>query len=183
MFVGSAGAYAANDIEPMHVEGDKRKSSAGRSLLEQRAGFRSLNEGLCKPKTHLRQSQSVLVAPAGRRALACCKCLTLLRLPCLLRLLCLPSGHVAVEHYLEGQGLPYTVFQPLYIYGPATAKDCEQWFMDRILRSVLGANPGQPARSTGDHCSPGCDLPLLLPPYNALPGWEACVGTASGIKK
>ncbi len=30
--------------------------------------------------------------------------------------------------------MPYTVFQPLYIYGPHTAKDCEQWFMDRILR-------------------------------------------------
>lgn len=71
VFVGSAGAYAANDVEPMHVEGDKRKASA---------------------------------------------------------------GHVAVEQYLEEQGLPYTVFQPLYIYGPATAKDCEQWFMDRILR-------------------------------------------------
>ena len=27
--VGSAGAYAANSVEPMHVEGDKRKSSAG----------------------------------------------------------------------------------------------------------------------------------------------------------
>jgi hypothetical protein len=30
--------------------------------------------------------------------------------------------------------MPYTVFQPLYIYGPHTAKDCEQWFMDRVLR-------------------------------------------------
>ncbi len=47
---------------------------------------------------------------------------------------CLPPGHVAVENYLVEQGLPYTVFQPLYIYGPSTAKDCEQWFMDRILR-------------------------------------------------
>jgi hypothetical protein len=30
--------------------------------------------------------------------------------------------------------MPYTVFQPLYIYGPHTAKDCEQWFMDRVAR-------------------------------------------------
>eukprot|EP00983_Pelagomonas_calceolata_P089894 1157357-Pelagomonas_calceolata.AAC.4 len=30
--------------------------------------------------------------------------------------------------------MPYTVFQPLYIYGPHTAKDCEQWFIDRIAR-------------------------------------------------
>lgn len=71
VFVGSAGAYVANAVEPMHVEGDPRKSSA---------------------------------------------------------------GHVAVEQYLDQEGLPYTVFQPLYIYGPHTAKDCEQWFMDRVLR-------------------------------------------------
>ena len=30
--------------------------------------------------------------------------------------------------------MPYTVFQPLYLYGDYTGKDCEQWFMDRILR-------------------------------------------------
>lgn len=71
VFVGSAGAYVANSVEPMHVEGDARKASA---------------------------------------------------------------GHVAVETYLEEQDLPYTVFQPLYIYGAHTAKDCEQWFMDRVLR-------------------------------------------------
>jgi hypothetical protein len=29
VFVSSAGAYKANSIEPMHVEGDERKSSAG----------------------------------------------------------------------------------------------------------------------------------------------------------
>lgn len=39
-----------------------------------------------------------------------------------------------VEKYLEEQDLPYTVFQPQYIYGPYTNKDCEQWFMDRIIR-------------------------------------------------
>ena len=71
VFVASAGAYKANSMEPMHVEGDARKSSA---------------------------------------------------------------GHVEVEKYLQDQGLPYTVFQPLYIYGPLTAKDCEQWFIDRIIR-------------------------------------------------
>lgn len=26
------------------------------------------------------------------------------------------------------------MLQPLYIYGPHTGKDCEQWFLDRILR-------------------------------------------------
>ncbi|GAB4816081.1 hypothetical protein N2152v2_003127 [Parachlorella kessleri] len=79
VFVGSAGAYAADDVLPMHVEGDKRKSSA---------------------------------------------------------------GHVQVEQYLEQEALPYTVFQPLYIYGPSTAKDCEQWFMDRILRDRPVPIPG-----------------------------------------
>ena len=44
------------------------------------------------------------------------------------------AGHVAVEQYLKSEDLPFTVFQPLYIYGPHTAKDCEQWFLDRILR-------------------------------------------------
>ncbi|KAF8070909.1 CSP41A [Scenedesmus sp. PABB004] len=105
VFVASAGAYKADSTEPMHVEGDERKSSA---------------------------------------------------------------GHVAVEKYLEAEGLPYTVFQPLYIYGPHTAKDCEQWFVDRIVRdrpvpipvpgvqlvtlthvedvaSMLAAVPGNPA--------------------------------------
>jgi len=71
IFVSSAGAYKADSIEPMHVEGDNRKATA---------------------------------------------------------------GHVEVEAYLKASGLPYTVFQPLYIYGPDTAKDCEQWFVDRIVR-------------------------------------------------
>ena len=31
VFVGSAGAYVADPIEPMHVEGDKRKASAGQA--------------------------------------------------------------------------------------------------------------------------------------------------------
>ena len=47
------------------------------------------------------------------------------------------AGHVAVEAYLASEGLPYTVFQPLYLYGPHTNKDCEQFFMDRVLRWVV----------------------------------------------
>jgi hypothetical protein len=49
------------------------------------------------------------------------------------------AGHVAVEKYLAAEGLPYSVFQPLYIYGPHTAKDCEQWFVDRIIRWGTGS--------------------------------------------
>ena len=79
VFVGSAGAYEANPIEPMHVEGDKRKASA---------------------------------------------------------------GHVAVENYLQESGVPFTVFQPQYIYGPHTAKDCEQWFIDRVIRDRPVPIPG-----------------------------------------
>ena len=71
VFVSSAGAYQANAIEPMHIEEDPRKASA---------------------------------------------------------------GHCEVEAYLRSADLPYTVFHPLYIYGPYTAKDCEQWFIDRIIR-------------------------------------------------
>ncbi|KAL6769739.1 CSP41A [Auxenochlorella protothecoides x Auxenochlorella symbiontica] len=52
------------------------------------------------------------------------------------------AGHVAVEKYIEQEHLPYTVFQPLYIYGPHTAKDCEQWFLDRILRDEPVPVPG-----------------------------------------
>lgn len=82
-FVGSAGAYVANAVEPMHVEGDKRKASA---------------------------------------------------------------GHTKVEAYLESIGAPFTVFHPLYMYGEHTAKDCEQWFIDRIIRDrpVPIPGPGTP---------------------------------------
>jgi len=71
VFIASAGAYNANRVEPMHVEGDPRKEKA---------------------------------------------------------------GHVQVEKYLQSTKLPWTVFHPLYIYGPHTAKDCEHWFIDRISR-------------------------------------------------
>eukprot|EP01026_Neomeris_dumetosa_P015092 TRINITY_DN1568_c0_g1_i4.p2 TRINITY_DN1568_c0_g1~~TRINITY_DN1568_c0_g1_i4.p2 ORF type:complete len:351 (-),score=60.68 TRINITY_DN1568_c0_g1_i4:174-1226(-) len=71
VFVGSAGAYADDPIEPMKMEGDVRKAKA---------------------------------------------------------------GHKIVEDYLEAQDLPYTVFQPLYLYGPYTNKDCDQWFIERIIR-------------------------------------------------
>ena len=47
------------------------------------------------------------------------------------------ASHVAVENYLAEQGVPFTVAHPLYLYGAHTAKDCEQWFMDRVLRCVL----------------------------------------------
>ena len=33
------------------------------------------------------------------------------------------------------QDLPYTVFQPLYIYGPYSAKDYMGYFLDRLLRN------------------------------------------------
>ncbi|BDA41646.1 Chloroplast stem-loop binding protein of 41 kDa a, chloroplastic [Coccomyxa sp. Obi] len=54
------------------------------------------------------------------------------------------AGHVAVEKYLEEQDLPYTIFQPLYIYGPYTGKDYMRFFLDRLLRNrpVLIPSPG-----------------------------------------
>jgi len=48
------------------------------------------------------------------------------------------AGHALVEARLAQEkadnGLAYTVFQPLYLYGPHTSKDCEQWFVDRVSR-------------------------------------------------
>lgn len=44
------------------------------------------------------------------------------------------AGHVEVENYLVSKKANFTIFQPAYIYGPETAKDCEQWFVDRIVR-------------------------------------------------
>jgi len=52
------------------------------------------------------------------------------------------AGHLAVERYLAEAGLPWTSFRPLYPYGPHTAKDCEHYFLDRILRDRPVCLPG-----------------------------------------
>jgi len=44
------------------------------------------------------------------------------------------KGHFFVEEYLKEKTVPFTIFRPLYPYGQFSPKDCEQWFMDRILR-------------------------------------------------
>ena len=44
------------------------------------------------------------------------------------------ASHVGVENYLAEIGAPFTVFHPLYMYGAHTSKDCEQYFLDRIVR-------------------------------------------------
>eukprot|EP00775_Hariotina_reticulata_P006212 gene6211-6448_t len=108
VFVASAGAYKASNIEPMHFEGDERKASA---------------------------------------------------------------GHVEVEKYLAAERLPYTVFQPLYIYGPHTAKDCEQWFVDRVIRDrpVPLPTPGNQL-VTLTHVE---DVASMLA---AVPGNQAAIG-------
>ena len=138
VFVGSAGAYAADSVEPMHVEGDKRKASAG---------ARSGPAALCAAKRACRLClqqqpqlrQQLLVLPAEARGPAAARLPPAAAAAALRRHACAdmllhaaaapatsPPGHVAVEQYLEQEQLPYTVFQPLYIYGPHTAKDCEQ---------------------------------------------------------
>ncbi len=82
------------------------------------------------------------------------------------------------------QGLPFTVFQPLYIYGPHTAKDCEQWFMDRVLRDrpVPIPAPGLQlttlthvedvasmlAKARPAHASPQCGVSVVLPRMNVF---------------
>lgn len=35
---------------------------------------------------------------------------------------------------MRSQGLPYTVFQPLYLYGPYNGKDQIGYFLSRIMR-------------------------------------------------
>jgi len=109
VFVSSAGAYKANSVEPIHVEADERKASA---------------------------------------------------------------GHVAVEKYLEEQDLPFTVFQPLYLYGEHTAKDCEQWFMDRILRDRPVPLP-----------APGIQLVSLTNVSDAASLLAAVPGNSAAIKQ
>ena len=47
VFVGSAGAYNADPIEPMHFEGDKRKSSTGHVAVEN-----YLADQACHPWRH-----------------------------------------------------------------------------------------------------------------------------------
>lgn len=113
VYVSSAGAYDANSVEPMHVEGDSRKASA---------------------------------------------------------------GHVGVENYLKQQRLPYTIFHPLYIYGPHTAKDCEQWFIDRVIRDRMVPIP-----------TPGIQLTTLTHVEDvasmlaAVPGNRYCIGQEYNI--
>ena len=151
MFVASAGAYAADSVEPMHVEGDKRKASAGRL-------FGGGGGGALGDVRGRRQGQGVhgwvdLGGGAGQPP-------SLPLPPTLSRPPSPPPlGHVVVEEYLVSQGLPYTVFQPLYIYGPETSKDCEQWFMERVMRWVGGAPHGAPH---GAHVCSAC-LPACLP--------------------
>ena len=153
VFVGSAGAYEANSVEPMHVEGDKRKPSAGGlsqcGSLPPLAGLKSLQRGGWRGTADVARTMhrsapgtSVFMTAPPHHArhvvtevhlVDCALPCTLPTLPVVapksrMLQLCAPSraGHVEVEEYLVRQDLPYTVFQPLYIYGPHTAKDCEQ---------------------------------------------------------
>jgi len=108
VFVSSAGMYKPDPIEPMHVEGDALKESA---------------------------------------------------------------GHYAVEQYLKEEQLPYTIFRPQYIYGPNTAKDCEQYYIDRIIRDRPVCIPAPGIQLTSiSHVE---DLATLLA---SVPGNERAVG-------
>lgn len=58
------------------------------------------------------------------------------------------AGHVEVEAYLKAESLPFTVLQPLYIYGKDTGKDCEQWWIDRVIRDRPVPIPGSGVQLT-----------------------------------
>ena len=47
MFVGSAGAYKDKDVEPMHFEGDERKSSAGHVAVEKHLAEQARTSRAC----------------------------------------------------------------------------------------------------------------------------------------
>ncbi|WP_338462502.1 NAD-dependent epimerase/dehydratase family protein [Synechococcus elongatus IITB7] len=51
-------------------------------------------------------------------------------------------GKFETEDWLRQQGLPFTAFRPVYIYGPSNYNPIEQWFFDRILRDRPILIPG-----------------------------------------
>ncbi|ABB57856.1 NAD-dependent epimerase/dehydratase family protein [Synechococcus elongatus] len=51
-------------------------------------------------------------------------------------------GKFETENWLQQQGLPFTAFRPVYIYGPGNYNPLEQWFFDRILRDRPLPIPG-----------------------------------------
>lgn len=76
-----------------------------------------------------------------------------------------PAGHVEVERYLERLNLPYTVFQPLYIYGDHTNKDCEQVGLGRRRRGAGRSVEGW----RGQRRRPAAAPPSALVPRHAPP--------------
>ena len=81
------------------------------------------------------------------------------------------AGHVQVENYLVEQNMPFTVFQPLYIYGAHTAKDCEQWFMDRIMRDRPVPIPAPGIQlTTLSHVEDLADMMAMVPGNKAAIG-------------
>lgn len=81
------------------------------------------------------------------------------------------AGHVEVENYLSSERVPYTIFQPQYIYGPRTAKDCEQWFIDRIIR-----NRPVPLPQPGIQLVALSHVEDLADMMAKVPGCEAAIG-------
>jgi nucleoside-diphosphate-sugar epimerase len=156
VYVSSAGAYKANSVEPMHVEGDERKASAGELGREgaQGQGAAARLCGLllasCRPPLWAAGGGRCGLGRRGSRLHdAPPDVPTPLQPPHPS-----PPGHVEVEKYLAASGLPFTVFQPQYIYGPHTAKDCEQWFMDRIARCAQRPPPGAAGGSAAPPMQP-----------------------------
>jgi len=64
VFVASAGAYKASNIEPMHVEGDERKASAGVTLV-----FRALCGRLAKQHLSSKHCSCIVAASFKRHML------------------------------------------------------------------------------------------------------------------
>ncbi|CAG9466572.1 unnamed protein product [Pedinophyceae sp. YPF-701] len=81
------------------------------------------------------------------------------------------KAHYFVEEYLKDEGLPYTVMRPHYIYGEHTVKDCEQWFMDRILRDRPVPIPAPGTQLTSiSHVEDVAEMLALVPGCEAAKG-------------
>ena len=52
------------------------------------------------------------------------------------------KDHFFVEEYLAAEGLPWSSFRPMYLYGPHAAKDSVEWVFDRGVRGRPVPLPG-----------------------------------------
>lgn len=80
-------------------------------------------------------------------------------------------GKFETETYLADQGVPFTSFRPVYIYGPQNYNDLEAWFFDRIVRDRPIPIPGN-----GFHMTQLGHVADLATAMAAVLGNQAAIG-------